>query len=234
MAKSRCDGQRDNFSFQSTKQRELFWQGKSYLYQTAPLFATTPDKTPAGLLADIYNAQMSGNQIVYLYDTLTTITYRVNYCFIDSQGYMCILACAQHFDGDAPLPIENRFSDYLYVKTRTHGATSMQLYTKSQDSGGGGGGDSSVMKVTLTYNSSTRTYSSDKTYAEVTAAYNAGKDIICDASGIIYRLDNVGYSSISFTRTTVSDNGDYNTWTHEVISVNSINSWTRTQIENDM
>ena len=49
---------RNNFSFQSTKQRELFWQGKSYLYQTAPLFATTPDKTPAGLLADIYNAQL--------------------------------------------------------------------------------------------------------------------------------------------------------------------------------
>ena len=49
---------RNNFSFQSTKQRELFWQGKSYLYQTAPLFATTPDKTPSGLLADIYDAQL--------------------------------------------------------------------------------------------------------------------------------------------------------------------------------
>ena len=49
---------RNNFSFQSTKQRELFWQGKSYLYQTAPLFATTPDKAPARLLADIYDAQL--------------------------------------------------------------------------------------------------------------------------------------------------------------------------------
>ena len=49
---------RNNFSFQSTKQRELFWQGKSYLYQTAPLFATTPENAPAGLLADIYDAQL--------------------------------------------------------------------------------------------------------------------------------------------------------------------------------
>ena len=49
---------RNNFSFQSTRQRDLFWQGKSYLYQTASLFATSPDKAPPGLLADIYNAQL--------------------------------------------------------------------------------------------------------------------------------------------------------------------------------
>lgn len=49
---------RNNFSFQSTRQRELYWQGKSYLYQKAPLLATTPDKTPAELLTDIYNAQL--------------------------------------------------------------------------------------------------------------------------------------------------------------------------------
>lgn len=49
---------RNNFSFQSTKQRELFWQGKSYLYQTAPLFATTPDDAPSELLSDIYDAQL--------------------------------------------------------------------------------------------------------------------------------------------------------------------------------
>ena len=49
---------RNNFSFQSTRQREQFWQGKRYIYQTAPLFATTPDQAPAELLADIYNAQL--------------------------------------------------------------------------------------------------------------------------------------------------------------------------------
>ena len=49
---------RNNFSFQSTRQREQFWQGKNYLYQTAPLFATSPDKASPALLADIYNAQL--------------------------------------------------------------------------------------------------------------------------------------------------------------------------------
>lgn len=49
---------RNNFSFQSTRQRELFWQGKNYLYQAAPLFATTPEKASSGLLSDIYNAQL--------------------------------------------------------------------------------------------------------------------------------------------------------------------------------
>lgn len=47
---------RNNFSFQSTRQRDLFWQGKYYLYQSASLFVTTPDKAPPGLLTDIYNA----------------------------------------------------------------------------------------------------------------------------------------------------------------------------------
>lgn len=49
---------RNNFSFQSTRQREQFWQGKSFLYQKAPLFATTPSEAPAELLADIYDAQL--------------------------------------------------------------------------------------------------------------------------------------------------------------------------------
>ena len=49
---------RNDFSFQSTRQREQFWQGKSFLYQTAPLFATSPDKAPSELLSDIYNAQL--------------------------------------------------------------------------------------------------------------------------------------------------------------------------------
>ena len=49
---------RNNFSFQSTRQRELFWQKKSYLYQAAPLFATTPGEAPPQLLTDIYNAQL--------------------------------------------------------------------------------------------------------------------------------------------------------------------------------
>ena len=49
---------RNNFSFQSTRQREQFWQGKSFLYQTAPLFATTPEHASAGLLTDIYDAQL--------------------------------------------------------------------------------------------------------------------------------------------------------------------------------
>lgn len=49
---------RNNFSFQSTRQREHFWQRKNYLYQTAPLFATIPEKTSPELLTDIYNAQL--------------------------------------------------------------------------------------------------------------------------------------------------------------------------------
>ena len=49
---------RNNFSFQSTVQREYYWQQKNYLYQTAPLFASIPEKAPASLLTDIYNAQL--------------------------------------------------------------------------------------------------------------------------------------------------------------------------------
>lgn len=49
---------RNNFSFQSTRQREQFWQDKNYLYQKAPLFATTPSEAPASLLTDIYDAQL--------------------------------------------------------------------------------------------------------------------------------------------------------------------------------
>lgn len=49
---------RNNFSFQSTRQREQFWQSKNSLYQKAPLLATYPDETPASLLSDIYNAQL--------------------------------------------------------------------------------------------------------------------------------------------------------------------------------
>ncbi len=49
---------RNNFSFQSTRQRELYWQGKNYLYQAAPLFATTPEEASPRLLTDIYNAQL--------------------------------------------------------------------------------------------------------------------------------------------------------------------------------
>ncbi|MBQ8455296.1 MAG: CHAT domain-containing protein [Bacteroidaceae bacterium] len=49
---------RNNFSFQSSRQREHFWQRKNYLYQTAPLLATSPDKASPLLLTDIYNAQL--------------------------------------------------------------------------------------------------------------------------------------------------------------------------------
>jgi len=49
---------RNNFSYQSTSQREQFWQEKSYLYKTAPLYATTPERASPELLADIYNAQL--------------------------------------------------------------------------------------------------------------------------------------------------------------------------------
>lgn len=50
---------RNNFSFQSSIQREHFWQRKNYLYKTAPLFASDPAKTPSPeLLTDIYNAQL--------------------------------------------------------------------------------------------------------------------------------------------------------------------------------
>lgn len=49
---------RNNFSYQSTSQREQFWQEKNYLYKTAPLYVTTPEKASPELLTDIYNAQL--------------------------------------------------------------------------------------------------------------------------------------------------------------------------------
>lgn len=49
---------RNNFSFQSTRQREHYWQRKSYLFQAAPIFASTPEQAPPELLKDIYDAQL--------------------------------------------------------------------------------------------------------------------------------------------------------------------------------
>ena len=80
-------------------------------------------------IADIYNAQMSGNQMVFIYDETTTITYQVCYCFIDELHNMCVLARGAHLDFDAVKPIENRYDDYLYIKTQDHGAAIMDLYS---------------------------------------------------------------------------------------------------------
>ncbi|MBO7118741.1 MAG: CHAT domain-containing protein [Bacteroidaceae bacterium] len=49
---------RNYFSFQNTTERELFWQRQSYLYQAASSLTTHPEKVPAQLLTDIYDAQL--------------------------------------------------------------------------------------------------------------------------------------------------------------------------------
>lgn len=97
---------RNNFSFQSTRQREQFWQEKSYLYQTAPRYATYPDKASPMLLADIYNAQLftkgillnseidfrrllqqsADRQVLNQYDELQTLRAELQQCYDAATG----------------------------------------------------------------------------------------------------------------------------------------------------
>ena len=97
---------RNNFSFQSTRQRELFWQGKSYLYQIAPLFATSPKDAPPSLLTDIYDAQLftkgillnseidfrrllqqsASKDVLSQYDELQALRAELNQCYESKNG----------------------------------------------------------------------------------------------------------------------------------------------------
>jgi len=80
-------------------------------------------------IADIYNAQASGNQLVFLYDATTSITYQVCHCFIDGDFRICILAHGAHVDFTQNDLMSNRFDDYIYVKGTSPTQTVMRLYT---------------------------------------------------------------------------------------------------------
>lgn len=71
-------------------------------------------------LADIYNAQTSGNQVVYLFDTTSRITYRVTYCYLEETHpqHIVVYATAQHVDtaGAPGYQMTAKFADALYAK----------------------------------------------------------------------------------------------------------------------
>ena len=80
-------------------------------------------------IADIYNAQVYGNQMVFLYDTYSKITYRVNYCFIDGDtNNICVFATAQHYDHKTVDPTEKIMRDYL-IANANPASTLLQVYT---------------------------------------------------------------------------------------------------------
>lgn len=64
------------------------------------------------------------------------------------------------------------------------------------------------LKVTITYNSKTKTYSADKTFWEIKTAYNNGYLIYCNFSDRYYSLSDVGTQAITF----VSDNANETLW----------------------
>lgn len=81
-------------------------------------------------IADIYNAQTSGGQIVFIFDEAQKITYRVNYCFIDrtdpAHERIVVYAVADHVDTtQGPnYGISGEYQDALYIKAA---ATSQML-----------------------------------------------------------------------------------------------------------
>lgn len=81
-------------------------------------------------IADIYNAQTSGGQIVFIFDEAQKITYRVNYCFIDrtdpAHERIVVYAVADHVDTtQGPnYGIAGEYQDALYIKAA---ATSQML-----------------------------------------------------------------------------------------------------------
>lgn len=74
-------------------------------------------------LADIYNAQTYGNQIVFIFDDTNKLTYRVNYCFIDNTypeaQKIVVYATAEHADTEQEptFGVSERYFDTLYAKS---------------------------------------------------------------------------------------------------------------------
>lgn len=86
-------------------------------------------------LADIYNAQTFGNQIVFIFDDTNKLTYRVNYCFIDNTypeaQKIVVYATAEHADTEQEptFGVSERYFDTLYAKAAA-GAQQLYPYTR--------------------------------------------------------------------------------------------------------
>ena len=89
-----------------------------------------------------------------------------------------------------------------------------------KNANGGGGGSGSLITPTYTYDSSTDTYSCDKTFAEIAAAIEAGKCIAAKMStsdtDYYYRIEQKytlenGGSGVRFSATDLDEDGVYYT-----------------------
>lgn len=90
-------------------------------------------------LADVYNAQTSGGQVVFIFDASQRITYRVNYCFIDhtdpAHERIVVYATADHVDTtqEPNFGISATFSDALYAKAAAGSQILYPLTTEYQE-----------------------------------------------------------------------------------------------------
>ena len=90
-------------------------------------------------LADVYNAQTSGGQVVFIFDASQRITYRVNYCFIDhtdpAHERIVVYATADHVDTtqEPNFGISATYSDALYAKAEAGSQILYPLTTEYQE-----------------------------------------------------------------------------------------------------
>lgn len=78
------------------------------------------------------------------------------------------------------------------------------------------------LQITVTYDVATKTYSADKTYAEITAAYNNNYLIYCNLSDRHYSLRDFTNNNVTF----VGDNANSDYWTVLAIQISYDNKVT--------
>ena len=93
------------------------------------------------------------------------------------------------------------------------------------------------LKITIsTVTVTPPTFTGNKTYADILAAHNSGRDVWCIAAwnGAIYRLDTYDSSLVSpvfiFSRTYATEDEEYQDWHYETFEVNSIDVWSHKDI----
>ena len=76
----------------------------------------------------------------------------------------------------------NIINRHLEANTASDIAGAVKEYSKKAGAGGGGGGETFEVETTLDYTNST--YTCNKTYAEIDAAYEAGKNVTCTVTWV--------------------------------------------------
>lgn len=92
----------------------------------------------------------------------------------------------------------------------------------------GGGSSAGVVKVGLSYNSSTHSYTSDKTYAQIISAIGSGNNVFAVVNNFFFF--NLDYYTgeddpapyVEFTRTWAESDGEYQDWYHQRIKITAV------------